>query len=101
MRIVYMLDGDDKISKDDWVRSLTFDGDANGYSCYSGLPTNNTRWLKVSDIFGPHVIGKTVDELHKGLEKLYHSENNARHYEFLRGLLPDGHLWNKPLTNPD
>ena len=96
-----MLEGHDKIHKNDWVRAVDFDGDPNIYSFYSGRPDNNTRWLRVKDIFGPHVNGKTVDELHESFEKMVHYGNQLLTFEFIRGHLPEENLWNKPLNRPE
>ena len=96
-----MLEGDDKIEPTDWVRSVDFDGESNRYSFYSGKPDNNTRWLRVSDIFGPHVNGKTVKELHKSFLKMQHSRNRGITFEFVRGILPEDNLWDMPLNRPD
>lgn len=91
---VHILEGHDKISPMDWVRPLHFDGEANTRSHYSGLPENNTMWIRVNECFGDWMFGKTVDEFHKHInKKMYHSINKGLQYEFVRGIMPDNHIW--------
>lgn len=101
MRIVYLLESDDVIQSSDWVRYLILDDVANSYSMYSGIPSNNTQWLRVKDMFGPHLYGKTVTEFHESLSRCYHIPPDSMKFEFMRGKLPESHLWDKPLRNED
>lgn len=97
MRTVNILEDNDVIEINDYVRPLSFSGTPNSYSQYTGRPDNNTRWVKVLEVFGEWVIGITIGELYKSSEDAYHTENAIKRYEFIRGHIPETHMWNKPL----
>lgn len=95
MKIVYMLENNDIIEKDDWCRPIDACGEVNSTNCYSGRPINNTRWVKVQDIFGDWVIGMTVSEYMNRRSKNTGLKINPDRYEFVRGILPKKHIYKK------
>lgn len=87
MRTIGMLEQDDLILADDWVRPLVFhsamtQGEivANSRNTYSGQPVNHPKWVRVRMIFGSCWFGKKVRELDPNQE-----------YEFIRGDVPERH----------
>lgn len=87
---VYLLEHDDHVFADDWVRPLVMVSGYDGLtvetrSYLSGRPENNVRWVRVRDVFGKHVFGLTVAELHKKFKDF------GVQYEFMRGEIPDSH----------
>ena len=87
MRLIKLLDSDDRVLPTDWCRPMRFvsmgGGTSDHYSdvCeYSGLPMNNPKWIRVEDYFGPMWFDKEVSKLCE-LEL----------YEFVRGDIPDHH----------
>lgn len=89
MKTVQILEDDDVITGNEYVRAITFieseNPGCNKFSCYGGRPENNTLWVPFSDVFGTWCIGYTVGELR---EKM----NNYR-YEFVLGDVPETNTW--------
>lgn len=91
MRTVYILEDDDIVLSDDWMRPLDFDGSPNTRSVYSGTPENNTKWIMVCEYFGDWVVGKTVKKIHKKMNR--HDAGPLHEYEFIRGFIPHKHTY--------
>lgn len=92
---VHILEDHDKIDPMDWVRPLTFDGEANTKSCYSGKPDNNTKWVRVYEYFGDWVFGMKVGDYHDHIMKrAVYGVNVMMRFEFVRGIMPESHIWN-------
>ena len=87
---IQILEENDVILADDWVRPLTPESDGyadgpyvNGRSCYGGALLNHFRWVKFTDRFGECWVGKTLKELNKGM--------TTCHYILARGDVPKHH----------
>lgn len=90
MRSILMLEPHDIIRQECWMRPLQLQTMSGGMSdsmsfksCYSGVPENNVKWVRVVDQIGPHWIGKTVAEFNKLMP-----------YEFVIGDPPAAHQLN-------
>ena len=84
-----ILEGDDIIQADDYCRPLKIMqddwSDSVMFSCtYSGLPCNNLKWTKVSDVLGKCWHGKPVKE--------YNHKDKRFPEEFARGAIPKEHI---------
>lgn len=85
MITVRILEQSDRVKPCDWCRPLHLESMSGGHSdsysfesMYSGLPENNTKWVRVDAIMGRCWFGKRVDEL-------------PGRYEFVRGNIPIAH----------
>jgi hypothetical protein len=100
MKNIFILEPEDIINPEDWVRPLYFPqstyGDQifiNSINEYSGTPEGNIKWIKVKDFMGDFWYGKTIKEFHDGYSKAYNIELRFSKYEFIRGEIPDDHIW--------
>lgn len=89
MKTINILEENDTIDPEDWCRPLILISMSGGLSdsyaftnCYSGLPENNVKWVKVRKVFGECWFGKKVKEVLENLPL----------YEFVRGDIPKSHL---------
>jgi hypothetical protein len=87
MRTIEMLDLDDTLQEDDWVRPIVFlpfstQGEiaVNSTSCYSGRPINHPKWIRARRIFGECWFGKKIRKV-----------DSKQEYEFIRGDVPSAH----------
>lgn len=92
VKTVQILEADDLITKDCWMRPLRLETMSGGMSdsmsfksCYSGTPENNVKWVRVIDQIGPRWIGKEVRE--------FNGPFNTP-YEFIIGDPPKSHQLN-------
>lgn len=93
---VGILERDDVIREDDWVRYLDIEyaGQSDTVatrSCYGGSPMNFFRWLRVKDAMMYHFIGKTVGYVQDRLDEMDKAHNSYARYEFARGEVPTSH----------
>lgn len=95
-----LLELDDPVDPDDWVRPLDMGynqfGDhtePHSFNMYGGSPQNNIKWIKVRDTFGECHWGKTVREIHALFDKMVNWQNQMLRYEFVRGDVPKSHIW--------
>lgn len=86
MKSMQMLEPDDLLQAEDWVRPLVYhpataQGEivVNSISAY-GLPINHPKWIRARVSFGSCWFGKKLKEL-----------DPNREYEFLRGDIPQSH----------
>lgn len=86
MITVQILEPDDLVDEDDWCRPLVLStmSDSSDYysfeSCYSKLPENNVKWIRVKDLFGSCWFGKPAKDLMSIIR-----------YEIVRGDIPESH----------
>ena len=88
MITLQLLEASDRVEPNDWCRPLSLTTMSGGYSDsysfksqYSGAPENNVKWVQVKYILGKGWIGKTVEQIDRGLGQFVK-------YEFVRGKLP-------------
>jgi len=86
---IQILEGTDKIKADDYCRPLEimqegWSDEIQFTSTYSGLPCNNLKWVKVSDVLGECWHGKPVDAFNHKLKRFPK--------EFVRGAIPKEHI---------
>lgn len=90
MKLIMILEPDDKVRATDWIRSKDIHGSEMGdigyvpFALYSGKPYDICQWVRVSDVLGECWVGKTVSHICRKLRK----------YEFVRGELPPSAIWN-------
>lgn len=86
MRTVQILEGNDCVQPDDWMRPLCIISMGGGHSDYYDFtPTeNNAKWQRVKYILGKPWHGCTVQEIDKEFKEF-------NHYEFVRGDIPSSH----------
>lgn len=94
MILINILEPDDIITKECWMRPLRLMTMSGGMSDsmsfksqYSGVPENNVKWVRVIDQLGPRWIGKTVKEFIK-------CQLMDFPYEFAIGNIPKSHQLN-------
>lgn len=93
---VGILERDDVIREDDWVRYLDIEyvGQSDTVmtrSTYGGWPMNFFRWMTVKEAGMLHFIGKTVGYIHLWLDKIERSSQPVARWEFARGPVPVNH----------
>lgn len=93
---VVILERDDVIWEDDWVRYLDIEyvGQSDTVmtrSTYGGSPINFFRWATVKDAQMFHYIGKTVGYVEDALERMKKPHQPIARYEFVRGPVPADH----------
>lgn len=91
MILINILEPDDVITKECWIRPLKLMTMSGGMSDsmsfksqYSGVPENNVKWVRAVDQLGPQWIGKTVKD--------FNHFNFP--YEFAIGNIPKSHQLN-------
>lgn len=96
MITVQILEDEDRILKEDFVRqlSLTFEGQSDYLatsSTYGGSAVNRLGWVPAK-YHCPAWVGKTVGEFRKAVLKLGRHSTETCNYEFIRGKIPANHL---------
>ncbi len=92
---VSILEKDDVIQSDDWVRqlSLTFTGQSDYLatnSTYGGSPMNRLGWIPAW-VFCPAFVGKTVGKFRRTMLGVDRHAVEISDYEFVRGDVPKHH----------
>ena len=94
MLTVSILEPSDIVLATDWCRPLRLvsmsGGMSDSYSFeseYSGNPENNVRWCRVGQVFGDHLIGRTVEDFHEIIQHC------GVPHEFVRGDIPKSHQY--------
>jgi len=88
---IQLLEKDDIVRKDDWIRPLQFRGSDFGdiaickFSTWGGRPQDFHKWIRVQDALGDLWLNKSVKYIHKKLNM---------EYEFVRGDIPKNNIWN-------
>jgi len=100
---VNILENNDVIQDDDWVRQLNliYDGQSDTLATngtYSGMPMNRTRWIPAR-VFCPAWIGKLVGDFREAMMTFDRHESETSDYEFVRGNVPSHHQ--EPLTKDE
>lgn len=89
MKTVQILEDDDVLTGNEFVRAITFieseNSGCNKLSTYGGMPENNTLWVPFLDVFGDIHVGKTVRRLREQMK--------GYRYEFVLGEPPIGNIW--------
>lgn len=96
MRTIQLLEPDDTITADCFVRqlSLVFDGQSDYLSTkstYGGSPLNRLGWIPARE-FCPAWVGKTVGEFLKAMNPDHRHASEKCGYEFVVGDLPRSHI---------
>lgn len=96
MRTIQILEPDDTITADCFVRQLglIFDGQSDYLSTkttYSGSPLNRLGWIRASE-YCPAWVGKTAGEFNKVMNKAHRRASEKCGYEFVIGNLPRSHI---------
>lgn len=93
---VGILERDDVIREDDWVRYLDIEyiGQSDTVmtrSTYGGSPINFFRWMTVKEARMYHFIGKTVGYVQQWLDSIEKPHQPVARWEFVRGPVPHNH----------
>ena len=86
MKTIYILEGQDQVQDNDWMRPLHIISMSGGRSDYYDFsPTNNNaKWQQVKYCLGKCWHGRTVNEIDAAFDEF-------NHYEFVRGDVPLSH----------
>jgi len=100
MKTLQLLELDDAIHPDDWIRPLTQEhnqfGDTvamHSFNMYGGTPQNNIKWIRVRDFFGKCHWGKTLGQINSLFDNSPNWQNQMLRYEVVRGDMPTNHVW--------
>ncbi len=85
---IYLLEDDDVIQADDWIRPLNLmyngqSGELHTTSIYGGTPINRLGWIPVK-YYCPAFINQTVADYRRVMKEFHR-------YELARGPIPKSH----------
>jgi hypothetical protein len=91
-----ILERDDVIRGDDWVRYMEIEyvGQSDTVmtrSTYGGSPLNFFRWMTVKDAQMFHFIGKKLGYVEDWLDSIERPSQPVARWEFARGPIPESH----------